>query len=150
MFNENESLDDKDRAILANAIACREERRGPRMGDYVLFPTGEVERISHIFDNHVQTSPSGSFAMCSEGFMEFSGGLNPGVSKASLTLVLADIPGLAWIFHHGVVGPHRRVDVQIPCRAFLTTEPYKGFLGADFNSSATMAAKALIQQRLKV
>lgn len=143
----NPSLDEQDRQILAQTRAAREAIAGPRIGDYVRFPTGELERFSKNLVAGVQTSPSGAFFICGNGEASLScGGLNPPISREALELYEEQVLyGSFWFFHHGRAGAGRRVDVKLPCRIFTTSEPYKGFLGEEFKSKEI----AEMQEQLK-
>lgn len=123
-------FDAKDQSILDGIFAEREQVNTPRVGDFVRFPTGELERISHRWPDGFQTSPtrSGSYYLCSEGNASYSGGLNPSIPKESLLPIDELMDGQFWFFHHGCAGAHRGVYFSIPCRVYETTAPYQGFL----------------------
>lgn len=138
------NLDATDKAILRTLMGAREQISRPRMGDYVLFATGELERFSHNWADSLQTSPSGSFFLCSTGEGSFSGGLNPCTPRDRLTLTDKMLPGTFWFFHHNVVGAGRGVYFDIPCRVYTTTAEYEGFLGESFRSHKTESLKKLL------
>lgn len=56
-------LDARDQEILAEIFNRRSAFTIPCIGDYVVFPTGQLERFSSDFSDRIQTSPSGSFYM---------------------------------------------------------------------------------------
>jgi hypothetical protein len=124
-------LDAKDQEILNNRIEAREQISGPRIGDYVRFPSGELERFSHDWRDSLQTSPpySGEVYLLASGNGSFSGGLNPSIPVESLTLTEEFLPGKFWFFHHNTPGAGRGVYFSIPCRVYSTTTIYNGFLG---------------------
>jgi len=133
-------LDHIDQEIMNAAVALRDQLTGPRMGDFVLFPTGQLERFSHDWGAGIQTSPGGSFHLSRNGHGSLScGGLNPCIPADSLAIAPAVLPGQFWFFHRGVPGAGRAVYCEAPCRVFTTNAPYQGFLGSDFQS-------ALLQQ----
>lgn len=135
-------FDDKDQAIADRRQAQRDQFDGPRMGDYVLFPTGELERFSHDWGDELQTSPSGAFHMYEGGDTQMTcGGLHPATPRDQLVLAEQSLPGTFWFFHHGEVGAGRGVYFRMPCRLYRTTAPYKGYLGADFQSADIQALK---------
>lgn len=123
------ALDDVDQQILKQRIAIRDRIIRPRVGDYVRFPSGELERFSHDWDDGLQTSPSGSFFLCPNGQASFSGGLNPIMRADKLNLSGLALPGSFWFFHHDWPGAGRGVHFKILCRVYTTTAPYEGFLG---------------------
>lgn len=137
----NEALDAVDQAILEAAIKARESIMSPAIGDFVLFPTGELERFSHDWDEVIQTAPSGSFHLLKCGDGSFSGGLNPAIPVSSLELIPARLPGTFWFFHHGISGAGRGVHCEIMCRVYKTSAPYDGYLGRDFQSHKTEGLK---------
>lgn len=54
-------LDHIDQSYLDKAAQLRSKFQRPDMGDFVLFPTGQLERFSHDWDVGIQTSPGGSY-----------------------------------------------------------------------------------------
>ena len=128
----NFDFDDVDQKILSERSSNRDAIEGHRVGDFVKFPTGQVERISFIGGNNAQTAPGGSFYLGDSGYSSFSGALNPGVPLSSLTLTDEKKNGKFWFFHRGIVGAHRGVDFETACRVFETSAAYEGFLGKPF------------------
>ena len=124
-------LDKKDQGIVKRLEAEWNAEGGPRVGDFVKFSNGVVERFSHRWPDGLQTSPirGGSFHL-SGASASFSGGLNPTIPLESLRCLDDSMDGDFWIFHHGEVGAHRGVYFSIPCRVFETSAPYAGFLGS--------------------
>ena len=137
----NLNLDPVDRGILAVREAAREKIAGPRIGDYVLFQTGQLERFSHDLGHGLQTSPGGSIYLCSSGQGSFSGGLNPITPLDALELTQASLPGTFWFFHHGITGAGRGVNFEIVCRVYKTSARYDGFLSEEFQSPKLGALK---------
>lgn len=127
-------LDEKDTEILKEIMIVREQIVLPRIGDYVLFPTGELERFSYYGGDGLQTSPGGSFYLFRNGQASFSGGLNPTTPLDKLTLTDKSLMGTYWFFHHGLAGADRGVYFDISCRVYTTTAEYKGFLSDTFKS----------------
>lgn len=127
-------FDARDQALLDELLVVREQIARPRLGDYVRFPTGEVERFSHDYGQELQTSPAwaGSYYLHSHGDASFSGGLNPPIPRDSLSLTEESRPGEYWFFHHGAVGAGRGVRFSVPCRVYATTAEYQGFLTRPF------------------
>lgn len=127
---EHIKFDAKDQAFLEQVLTKRENIMKPRNGDYVRFPTGEIERVSHNWGDAFQTSPvwAGSFYLGGHGDASFSGGLNPSIPFDSLTLGDEIMSGEFWFFHHNSPGAGRGVYFKIPCRVYNTTAEYQGFL----------------------
>lgn len=143
-------LDPIDQSYLDKAAALRVQIQGPDIGDYVLFPTGELERFSHDWGDGFQTSPGGSFYLLADGRASFSSGsLNPTVMNDSIE----DVPGVTlmgrfWFFHHARAGAGRGVYVDCVCRVFKTTSSYKGFLGKVFQNPISADLKAQLEAQL--
>lgn len=135
-MNLNETgLDAIDQELLAKRIALRDQIDGPKIGDYVRFPSGELERLSHDWGAEFQTSPSGAFFLQGDGLSHLScGGLNPSTPRDKMESTNITLPGSFWFFHHDQVGPGRGVYFKIPCRVFQTSAEYTGSLGRDFQS----------------
>lgn len=118
-------LDATDLAIAGSRIIALERVSGPRCGDFVRYPDGHEERISHLWEFHpddefesfAQTSEDGSFYL-GHGYVSFSGGLNPGVPIASLRLTDETKPGRVWMFHHDHRRAHNGVDFEIVFRVY--------------------------------
>lgn len=143
-------LDAQDQELVAAAVLLRDQQPGPRMGDYVLFATGQLERFSHDWGTTIQTSPGGSFYLSKSGIGSLScGGLNPGTPTHALEPTTAILPGRFWTFHHGIAGAHRGVDFDIPCRVFVTKAAYAGFLGDAFQNPRLSDYKASLAKQLE-
>jgi hypothetical protein len=141
------NFDHIDQQILDAAMDLRKEISGPRIGDFVYFASGQLERLSHDWGEGIQTSPGGSFFLSKSGHASLScGGLNPCVPRTSLECTSAVLPGEFWFFKHGVPGAGRAVYFEVPCRVFKTSAPYEGFLGDDFKTSRDALIRQLIQQ----
>lgn len=126
-------LDARDQEILAEIFERRAAFTLPCMGDYVVFPGGQLERFSSDYSDRIQTSPSGSFYLTSSGFGSLgSGGLNPSIPRSTITPTDATLPGTFWFFHHGIGGAGRGVYFDIPCRVYKTSAKYEGFLSKVF------------------
>ena len=127
---DNFQFDGIDKAHLEVCVAARDAILRPRIGDFVRFPTGEVERFSHDWEEDFQTSPlwAGSFYLSACGNASFSGSLHPAIPLSSLTLAEERMEGKFWFFHHNSAGAGRGVSFSIPCRTYTTTAKYKGYL----------------------
>lgn len=119
----NSNLDEKNASIAAALIAARAAITEPTDGDFVRFATGELERIVTLRDNRMQTAPNGSFFMYSNGYADFSGGLNPPIPPESLKATEETLEGEFWFYNHGNVG-HRRTDFMVQVRVFETSVPH--------------------------
>lgn len=114
-------FDEIDATILTARIAHRENIKGMRVGDFVIFPDGHRERFSHDWDNRIQTTDGrfgSSFYLDRNGEADFSGGLNPGIDKSRIEETQETAEGDFWFFHHNHMRAHNGVDVTAPCRVF--------------------------------
>lgn len=123
-------FDDVDRDIVARRVARRENKSGPRVGDFIRFVDDVTRRISHIWGDGsdpkydgLQTSSNGSYHLCESGHLNFSGSLYPPVPFDSLQLTDTTRMGRAWIFHHDHWTAHNDVVVEIPCRVYVCSLP---------------------------
>jgi len=144
----NNKLDLPDQKILALRVAARSALQGPVVGDYVLFESGQLERFSHDWGDGLQTSSGGSFYLCATGVASLSGPLNPFIPLKTITPSEATLLGSFWFFHHDIAGAHRGVFFDIPCRVFLTTAKYEGYLPATFKEPDYLALKAELHRQL--
>lgn len=145
------NIDHIDQSYLDKAAYLRSQIHEPLMGDYVLFPTGELERFSHDWGDGIQTSPGGSFYLNANGRSSLScGGLNPYIPIDSIEEIPgATLQGRFWFFHHGRAGAGRGVYVDCACRVFKTSSPYAGFLGEVFQNPQGDALKKQLQAQMQ-
>ena len=107
--------------------------QGPRVGDYLYIPSTdkrvpEYTRFTHDWTDSIQTGGlGGSFYMGESGGLGYSGGLDPGVKTADLTLTAATKEGSVWFFDKGRVGAGRGRTFNIPMRVYTLKK------GADLN-----------------
>jgi hypothetical protein len=113
-------LDEFDLAIRDRRIIAWNKRTGPRVGDFCLLPDGTETRFTNDWGKGIQTtsgSEPGSFYF-GEGWMDYSGALDPGIPRDSLEDTGQVKPGAAWIFHHDQPKAHNAVAVAVPCRVY--------------------------------
>jgi hypothetical protein len=115
-------FDEKDQAILDQRIATWDKRSGPRVGDFVEMPDGALLRFTHDWGSDIQTTcrkMSGDVSFYfGNGYMSFSGSLDPAICKSKLTQVASTMPGNVWFFHHNERRAHNGVYFKIPCRVY--------------------------------
>lgn len=120
--------DERDKAMLHQRIRAWNGRSGPRVGDYVRFSDGVLHRFSYHWrdgegwDGGIQTSKGGSFHF-GDGYMSFSGGLDPCIPTETITPTAETMRGAVWFFHHGYAHAHSAVYARIPCRVYETALP---------------------------
>ena len=119
-----ETFDTLDAEILVKREKLFNELEGPRVGDFLSTPEGML-RFTHDWGDEIQTTvrPShpcngdASFYL-SEGYVSFSGSLNPSIKKNLLEDTGEKQDGSFWFFHHNFAGAGRGVHFRIPCRVF--------------------------------
>jgi hypothetical protein len=119
------TLDDTDRDIImrrAHKYDTESDPTKPRIGDYVVFSDGMLHRVSHIWDDGVQTSRGGSFHL-GDGYISFSGGLEPSIPFSDLELTDEKRLGQIWIEHHGWLQKDSAVYDEIPFRVYRANRP---------------------------
>jgi len=112
--------------IAAEREARRDECAKPRVGDYVRYPDGHMERISHDWGDLLQTSTGGSWYLSANGGASFSGSLNHGVPADRLNLTEERRPGRFWFFDRDWPRAHSAVYVTIDCRVYAVREEQGG------------------------
>lgn len=122
------ALDARDSAILRERYNAFNERPGPRVGDYVRFPDGEVRRFTHDWEEYgLQTNTPkfgpGSFYFSAAGYCDYSGALDPCVKREALTLTDETQDGSVWFFHHDYRTAGGGVTALIPCRVYESSQP---------------------------
>ena len=116
-IHHNVIADQRDEAIAIERKTAWDKRQGPRVGDFVIMPTGTVERFSYDWGEDIQTCFEGSFHM-SKGFASMSGSLNPAIPKANITDTGEMKPGDFWFFHHDYAEAFHAVGLNMDCRVF--------------------------------
>lgn len=111
--------DSLDAEILITRVRAFDDRKGPRVGDYIRFSDGVTHRFSHAWPDGIQTSPGGSFYL-GEGYVSFSGGLDPIVRTEKIEATEEKRAGGFWFFHRDWWQAHSGVHAQVECRVFAT------------------------------
>jgi hypothetical protein len=129
------TFDERDAAILAERIAQREARPGPRVGDFCIMPTGELLRFTLNWHElglqttyrsiHPEGTPgywdfaaSESFYFQDGGTLSYSGSLDDRVPLHRIEDTTERREGSAWFFHHDEMRGHNGVYVTVPCRVY--------------------------------
>lgn len=114
-------LDDRDEDILFDRVTRRSHIKGPRVGDFCILKNGEVRRFTHDWGDSIQISvkdQAGSFYFDASGHLDYSGGLEPAMPKASFRQRPEMREGACWFFHHNERRAHNGVTAMIPCRVY--------------------------------
>jgi hypothetical protein len=113
-------FDDRDQEILEEREQEWNKRTGPRVGDWIRFTDGLVLQISHLWDDSVQYTFGGSFYLGSD-YQSYSGGLESGIPRDSLTLTEETKPAGIWFFHHDRARAHNGVNANVTARVYEST-----------------------------
>ena len=96
-------FDERDAAIVAARVEALNAHEGPRVGDFVHMPDGTLRRFTYDWDDRIQTTdpvfPSRGFYL-GNGYVSYSGALDPSIPKDQLTDTGETRPGQVWVFHH--------------------------------------------------
>ena len=128
-------VDARDIEIVKKRVKAYDALEGPRVGDYIrpgspsgvgiIMPGIPYKRITHIWrdlgpgiPDSIQTSLlEGSFYL-GDGYVSYSGGLDPGIPANLLKLTKEKKQGGVWFFHHNQQRGHNGVDFVIPFRVY--------------------------------
>jgi hypothetical protein len=118
-------FDERDQELVDQFQASLNEHRQkrpdvPGVGDWIKFADGLVLRVSHVWDDGVQYTYGGSFSM-GDGYVSYSGGLEPVIKLDTLTLTDEVKQGAVWIFHHNHWKAHNSVHTAIDFRVYEST-----------------------------
>lgn len=117
-------LGERNAAILERRTAMYDKRTGPRVGDFVIMPSGVRERFTHDWhDGTMQTGNGGGWYIgeLADGhaYVSFSGALNPSIAISQVRDTGETALGTFWFFDRDIWGAGRGVDVKIPCRVYV-------------------------------
>jgi len=141
------ALDDRDVAIyVARAIRLR-ELAGPVCGDFVRFADGRLERVSNVWSEVVQTSEGGSFYL-GDGYVSFSGSLNPTIPITELRRTDEEMLGSCWFFHLNERRAGGGVEVEAPFRVYEVDGVREHMFGLDRDWWSTYRAGVLVAPEL--
>ena len=121
MISADKKFDARDAEIRAANLAAWNEVEGPRVGDWVWMPDGEMRRFTHHWGDSIQTTLPRSGDACfyfGAGYMSFSGGLDRAIPIARIVATDQIRDGAAWFFHHNHATANNGVYFLVPCRVF--------------------------------
>jgi hypothetical protein len=119
-------IDTKNQTILEAREAAFNARPGARVGDFVIMPNGKLHRFTHDWGDVIQTwrATEGSFYLA-DGYASYSGSLESSIPKSGLTLTDETRLGRFWFFNHDDPAANNGIDVQIQCRVFRYSGPWR-------------------------
>lgn len=109
---------ERNLSLARERVANRAAITEPLEGDFIRRHDNTWCRISHCWDDTVQTCKDGSFYLCDGGGCDYSGTLYPGVDRTALVATDEAAMGGVWFFHHGFAGAHLGVYFLVPVRVW--------------------------------
>lgn len=121
-------FDERDEVLRQQGLVYWQKAKGPRVGDYVEMPGGDLKRICELYADRFQLAEPrfGSSFHWAFWYCSHSGGCGDVFPLDCLTDTGRHADGTVWFFHHGQSGPHRGVTCSIPCRIYRLQLPEKG------------------------
>ena len=113
-------MDERDTRLKDMRIAALDLIKGPRVGDFCIFPDGTVTRFTHDWGDSIQTMSlnfAGSFYL-GYGYVSYSGGLDPSIPKSKIKELDEKRDGSFWLFHHDHHIAHNDISFLAPCRVY--------------------------------
>jgi hypothetical protein len=94
-----------------------------REGDYVKHLSGKIDRITHVWDDAAQTGGGqGSYYLGENGYVSYSGGLDPGIPLTKLVLTDEIKKGMIWFFSRNNAFAHNGINFMIDFRVYEVIE----------------------------
>lgn len=120
-MSERPKFDERDAAILAENTETWNTRPGPRVGDFVRMPDGDMRRFTYDWSDGLQTThprlQDQSFFF-GRGYMSFSGSLDSSIPLERIHETNETKEGRVWFFHHNEAKAHNGVYCSVVCRVF--------------------------------
>jgi len=112
--------DNKDDSIASTRLFLFNKFDGPRIGDFIVYADGVINRICYHHGDRVQTTGAhnGRYYIGHRGVPEYSGGLDPSIPTAELLNSGQTRLGVFWFFHHNISRAHYGISFETPCRVF--------------------------------
>jgi hypothetical protein len=121
---------DKNHKIINEAFDYLDKIEGIRLGDFVRLGDGHKLRVTHVWDDSIQTYEDGSFCV-DHSNISHSGSLYSGIPKENFSLTDEVKPGLIWVFDSGFWGAYRAVHYLVPFRVYECPKYRKGTFGPE-------------------
>jgi len=129
-------LDEKNTAILKDREAKYNKKAGPRVGDFLKLPDGTYTRFTYDWGDSIQTGGASRSFYLGNGYISYSGGLDPGIEKSDVKLLKIKKYGLVWFFKDDWQRAGGGIDAKMAFRVFT---PVKGADLSGVDSSRKMA-----------
>jgi hypothetical protein len=112
----------RDFALLGDRVAKLNQRRGPRVGDFVIMPDESILRFTHDWTDSLQTTiphnTDSSFYFSPNGFCDFSGSLDDALPIEQLEETADTRLGRVWFFANDSARAHNRVIAEVSFRVY--------------------------------
>lgn len=94
-----------------------------REGDYVRHISGKIDRVTHVWYDAAQTGGGqGSYYLGENGYVAYSGGLDPGIPLSKLVLTNEIKKGMIWFFSRNNAVAHNGINFMIDFRVYKVIE----------------------------
>lgn len=124
-FHRSDKDLERDFDILTARVKKLNERQGPRIGDFVIFPDGSELRFTYDWSDvggGIQTtSPTlkdASFYLSQSGLCDYSGALDSPLPVSTLEEANETRLGLVWFFSNDSPRAHNGVTAKVPFRVY--------------------------------
>lgn len=112
------SMAERDIQMFEERIAAFNKVSGPRVGDYLQLWDGSYTRFTHAWDDGIQTGGGGGSYYIGNGYLSYSGGLDPSVRYSLIQPTEETKTGTVWAFHNDHRKAHNGVYYQLEFRVF--------------------------------
>ena len=127
-------MDDVNVALRDARVARWNARSGPRVGDFLLRRDGTLARFTYDHGPVIQTTAKGfgpgSFYFADDGTMDYSGALDPWLTKMRLEDTGEFEDGACWFFSHDEARAHNGVTCVVPCRVYRLKDEWADLVRA--------------------
>ena len=115
----NKDVQDRNLKILSDRMEEYNKIPGARVGDWIRELDGRMTRATHDWDHNLQIGGSdyGSFYL-GDGYISYSGGLDPGIEKTELRDTGEVKKGKVWFFKDDFWGAGRDINFMVDFRVF--------------------------------
>ena len=124
-FYRNQEDAEYDFELLARSIHRLNDRKGPRVGDFVIMPDKSVRRFTYDWseaNGTIQTTDpkinDASFYFSTQGFCDYSGALDDPIPVSQLEDTLENRLGRVWFFSRDYPKAHNGVYAQVAFRVY--------------------------------
>ena len=114
-------IDHIDARILAMRIIAWNKHRKPRVGDFCLMVNGDYRRFAYNHRNALQTTTDNGQFYFGNGYVEYSGAMDPSIPIERLIRTEEKREGRFWFFHHDSFRAYNEVHVKVRCRVWKVT-----------------------------